>query len=38
VQRHGRWRSPASMAGYIDDAQRFDDTNPTNFLGVGKKA
>jgi integrase len=32
VQRHGRWRSPASMAGYIDEAHRFDDTNPTNYL------
>jgi integrase len=32
VQRHGRWRSPASMAPYVDDAQRFDDSNPTNFL------
>lgn len=31
VQRHGRWRSPASMAGYIDEAQRFDNTNPTRF-------
>lgn len=32
VQRHGRWRSPASMAGYIDEAHRFDHTNPTHFL------
>jgi integrase len=35
VQRHGRWRSPASMAGYIDEGQRFDDTNPTHFLRAG---
>jgi integrase len=32
VQRHGRWRPPVSMAGYIEEAQRFDDTNPTRFL------
>ena len=32
VQRHGRWKSPTSMAGYIDEAQRFDDSNPTNYL------
>jgi integrase len=32
VQRHGRWKSPVSMAGYIDDAHRFDNTNPTNYL------
>jgi integrase len=29
VQRHGRWRSPASMSPYVDEAERFDDTNPT---------
>lgn len=34
VQRHGRWRSPASMSSYVDEAERFDDTNPTRFLGV----
>jgi integrase len=32
VQRHGRWRSPASMAPYIDEAERLDGTNPTRFL------
>lgn len=32
VQRHGRWRSPASMSAYVDEAERFDDTNPTRFL------
>jgi integrase len=32
VQRHGRWRSPASMAAHTDEADRFDDTNPTRFL------
>jgi len=32
VQRHSRWRSLASMAGYIDEAHRFDDTNPTRYL------
>jgi integrase len=31
VQRHGRWRSPASMSPYVDEAERFDDTNPTRF-------
>jgi integrase len=34
VQRHGRWRSPASMSSYIDEAERFDDANPTRFLGL----
>lgn len=34
VQRHGRWRSPASMSTYVDEAERFDDTNPTRFLGL----
>jgi integrase len=34
VQRHGRWRSPASMNPYVDEAERFDDTNPTRFLGL----
>ena len=28
MQRHGRLRSPASMAGYIDESQRFDGSNP----------
>lgn len=32
VQRHGRWRSPASMAVYVEEADRFDDTNPTRYL------
>lgn len=32
VQRHGRWRSPTSMSRYIDEASRFDDTNPAHFL------
>jgi integrase len=34
VQRHGRWRSPAFMNPYVDEAERFDDTNPTRFLGL----
>jgi integrase len=34
VQRHGRWRSPGSMSPYVDEAERFDDTNPTRFLGL----
>ena len=29
VQRHGRWRSRASMDPYIDAARTFDPTNPT---------
>jgi hypothetical protein len=33
VQRHGHWKSPAFMASYVDEAERFDDTNPTRFLG-----
>lgn len=32
VQRHGRWRSPASMSPYVDEAECFDDTNPTRYL------
>jgi hypothetical protein len=32
VQRHGRWASPGSMAPYIDEAERFADTNPTRYL------
>jgi integrase len=32
VQNRGRWKSPASMAPYIDEAHRFDDTNPTRYL------
>jgi integrase len=34
VQRHGRWRSPTSMSPYVDEAERFDETNPTRFLGL----
>jgi integrase len=34
VQRHGRWASPASMAPYVDEAERFADTNPTRYLGM----
>jgi hypothetical protein len=26
--------SPASMSAYVDEAERFDDTNPTRFLGL----
>lgn len=32
VQNHGRWRSPASMAPYVDEAARYADTNPTRAL------
>jgi integrase len=32
VQRHGRWRSRASMDPYIDAATTFDPTNPTRWL------
>lgn len=32
VQRHGRWRSRASMDPYIDAARTFDTTNPTRWL------
>jgi integrase len=32
VQRHGRWKSRTSMDPYIDQAHRFDDTNPTRYL------
>jgi hypothetical protein len=32
VQRHGRWRSRASMDPYIDAATTFDATNPTRWL------
>ena len=32
VQRHGRWRSRASMDPYIDAARTFDATNPTHWL------
>jgi integrase len=32
VQNHGGWKSPASMAPYVDEANRFDGTNPTRFL------
>jgi integrase len=32
VQRHGRWASPTSMAAYIDEAERFADTNPSRYL------
>lgn len=33
VREHGRWRSAAAMAPYIDEAERFADTNPTRVLG-----
>jgi integrase len=32
VQRHGRWRSRASMDPYIEIAKTFDATNPTRWL------
>jgi integrase len=32
VQKHGRWRSAASMSPYIDDAELFDADNPTRYL------
>jgi integrase len=32
VQHHGRWKSPASMAPYVDEADRYADTNPTRYL------
>lgn len=32
VQNHGRWRSPVSMAPYVDEAARYADTNPTRAL------
>jgi integrase len=32
VQTHGRWRSPASMTPYIDEAELFDADNPTRYL------
>ena len=32
VQRHGRWRSRASMDPYVDAARTFDGTNPTHWL------
>ena len=32
VQRHGRWRSRASMDPYSDAAWTFDATNPTHWL------
>jgi hypothetical protein len=28
VREHGRWRSAAAMAPYIDEAEGFADTNP----------
>jgi len=34
VQNHGRWKSPLSMASYVDEAQRYADTNPTRMLGL----
>ena len=33
VQRHGRWRSRAAMDPYVDEAERFAETNPTRHLG-----
>jgi integrase len=32
VQRHGRWKSRASMDPYIEIARTFDATNPTRWL------
>ncbi|MCD2191340.1 tyrosine-type recombinase/integrase [Actinomycetospora soli] len=32
VQQHGRWRSPSSMAPYVEEARRYDDTNPTRLM------
>jgi integrase len=32
VQRHGRWKSRATMDTYIDEARTFDTTNPTRWL------
>jgi integrase len=32
VQRHGRWRSRASMDPYVEIARTFDATNPTRWL------
>ncbi|MCD2191619.1 tyrosine-type recombinase/integrase [Actinomycetospora soli] len=32
VQRHGRWRSRASMDPYVDAARTFDAANPTHWL------
>jgi integrase len=32
VQRHGRWKSRATMDTYINDAHTFDTTNPTRWL------
>ena len=32
VMRHGRWRSSTTMRSYVDDAERFADTNPTRHL------
>lgn len=32
VQQHGRWRSPTSMAPYVEEARRYDDTNPTRAM------
>ena len=37
VQRHGRWRSRASMDPYIDAARTFDATNPTHWLTSGSR-
>ena len=34
VMRHGRWRSTSTMRGYVDDAERFADTNPSRHLGL----
>lgn len=33
VREHGRWRSAAAMAPYIDEAEGFADTNPSRYLG-----
>lgn len=33
VMRHGRWRSTTTMRGYVDDAERFAETNPSATSG-----
>lgn len=34
VMRHGRWRSMTTMRSYVDDAERFAETNPSRHLGL----
>jgi hypothetical protein len=33
---HGRWRSTTAERGYVDDVERFGDTNPTRHLGLAR--